>query len=84
MAKNPKENIPEANQEPKETAEISQKKAAENTESTYTVEEIINAHKAFNAPREIVAVALKLKGITTATEAEAKQIIEDFKKQEVR
>lgn len=84
MAHSKKEASPETVQEPKETVEITPKNIVETTESTYTTEELIKAHKSFNAPREIVAVALKLKGVEAATEAEAKAIIEEFKKQEVR
>lgn len=52
--------------------------------SKYTIKELIAAHKAFDAPKEIVAVALKLSGKEAATEAEAKKIIEEFKNQEVK
>ena len=70
---------PEIKMEPTETVQ----KTAPQT-STYTIKELIAAHKAFNAPQEIVAVALKLSGKETATEAEAKKIIEEFKNQEVK
>lgn len=57
---------------------------AEAPETKYTIKELVAAHKAFGVPKEIAAVALKLKGLETATEAEAKKIIEEFKKQEVK
>ena len=53
-------------------------------ECTYPVEELVKAYKTFDAPYEIVAVALKLSGIETATVSEAQKIIEKFKKQEVK
>lgn len=55
-----------------------------NGESIYTIEELTKAHKALGAPYEIVAVALRLSGKETATEAEAKSIIQKFMKQEVK
>lgn len=53
-------------------------------ESVYSAEDLANNHKAFNVPREIVVVALRLKGKTSATYAEAKSIIEEFKNRRVK
>ena len=53
-------------------------------ECTYPIEELIKAHKSLDAPYEIAAVALRLSGKETATVTEAKNIIEKFKKQEVK
>ena len=53
-------------------------------ESVYTAAELIDGHKVFNVPREIVAVALKLSKVESATFAEAKSIIEKFKNKEVK
>lgn len=53
-------------------------------ESEYSLEELIAGHKAFEVPKEIVTVALKLKRIERATFAEAKKIIDEFKNREVK
>ena len=53
-------------------------------ESTYTIEDLIKAHKVFHTTHEIVAVALKLSGIERATVEEARTIIEEFKNKEVK
>ena len=53
-------------------------------ESIYTAADLAKNHKAFNAPREIVVVALRLAGKETATFAEAKTIIDKFKTKEVK
>lgn len=53
-------------------------------ESDYSLEELIAGHKAFNVPKEIATVALKLKKIERATFAEAKKIIDEFKNREVK
>lgn len=53
-------------------------------ECTYPVEELVKAHKALGESYEIVAIALKMAGVETSTIAEAKEIIEKFKKQEVK
>lgn len=53
-------------------------------ESVYTAAELAENHKAFQASREIVVVALRLAGKKTATFAEAKTIIEQFKNKEVK
>lgn len=53
-------------------------------ESVYTAEELTANFKVFNTSREIVAVALRLAGKKTATFAEAKRIIDKFKKREVK
>ena len=57
---------------------------ARDQESVYSLKDLIAGHKAFGVPREIVIVALKLKGIEQATFAEAKQIIDEFKQREVK
>lgn len=53
-------------------------------ESVYTAEELAKNHKVFKTSYEIVAVALKKAGKDTATFAEAKKIIENFKNREVK
>lgn len=58
--------------------------SAPKEESVYTIDELIEAHKAFGVPYEVAAVALRLTGRETATEAEAKSIIQKFMKQEVK
>lgn len=50
-------------------------------ESVYTVEDLISNFKAFKTSKEIVTVALRKAGKKTATFAEAKVIIEKFKKE---
>ena len=54
------------------------------TESTYTIAELVENYKVFNTYREIVDVALRLSGKKTATVAEAKKIIDNFKTKEVK
>lgn len=51
------------------------------TESVYAVEDLISNFKAFKTSKEIVTVALRKAGKKTATFAEAKVIIEKFKKE---
>lgn len=53
------------------------------SESIYTAEELAAAHEAFGTYREIVAVALRLAGVKTATFDEAKKIVDAFKAKEV-
>lgn len=53
-------------------------------ESVYTAEELAKNHSAFNTSYEIVSVALRQAGKTTATFTEAKNIIEKFKNKEVK
>lgn len=53
-------------------------------ECVYTAAELVANHKVFNTSREIVEVALKLAGKTSATKAEAKTIIDKFKSKEVK
>lgn len=52
-------------------------------ESVYTVEEFAENAKALEATKGEVRVALRLAGKTTATMAEAKRIVDAFKKKEV-
>lgn len=59
-------------------------KAVPAAESVYTAAELADNHKAFQAPREIVVVALRLAGKKTATFREAKNIIDKFKNKEVK
>lgn len=54
------------------------------TECVYTAAELADNCKAFGTYREIVAVALRLAGKETATLSEARQIIDRFKKKEVK
>lgn len=53
-------------------------------ESVYTAEELAKNHKVFKTSYEIVAVALRMAGVKTATFAEAQKIIEKFKNREVK
>ena len=55
-----------------------------NAECDYTAAELADNCKAFGTYREIVAVALRLAGKEAATLSEARQIIERFKKKEVK
>ncbi len=55
-----------------------------NAECVYTTAELADNCKAFGTYREIVAVALRLAGKEAATLSEARQIIERFKKKEVK
>ena len=53
-------------------------------ESVYSAVELAENHKVFNTSREIVEVALRIAGKSSATLTEAKAIIEKFKKKEVK
>ena len=55
-----------------------------NAECVYTAAELADNCKAVGTYREIVAVALRLAGKEAATLSEARQIIERFKKKEVK
>ena len=55
-----------------------------NAECVYTAAELADNCKAFGTYRAIVAVALRLAGKEAATLSEARQIIERFKKKEVK
>ena len=60
------------------------KEAEKPAESVYTAEQLANAHKNFGTSYAIVATALKIAGKDKATVSEAKEIIEKFKRQEVK
>lgn len=60
------------------------KAKAKPVESVYTAEELAKAHNTFGTSYAIVATALQLAGKDRATISEAKEIIEKFKKQEVK
>ena len=53
-------------------------------ESVYSADELAANHKLFGVNREIVVIALRKAGKTTATFAEAKVIIDKFKTKEVK
>lgn len=53
-------------------------------ESVYSVSELADNHNLFGVNREIVVVALQKAGKTAATFAEAKLIVDKFKKREVK
>lgn len=53
-------------------------------ESIYTVDDLVRNYRAFGTYREIVAVALRIAGIKTATFAEAQKIVDNFKNKEVK
>lgn len=59
------------------------KKAAPK-ESVYSAADLANNYKAFKTSYEIVVIALRLAGKETATFKEAQDIIEKFKKREVK
>lgn len=96
MATNHKNTVTEAQIEPKtagigstpaakpQNAEDRTKTEPTAQESTYTVDELARAHKSLGTSYEIVKVALKQAGKDRATIAEAKDIIETFKKREVK
>ena len=54
------------------------------SESVYSAVELAENHKVFNTSREIVEVALRIAGKSSATLTEAKAIIDKFKKKEVK
>lgn len=56
---------------------------AKAAESVYTAEELAKNHSVFNASRDIVVVALRLAHKATATYAEAKAIIDEFKNRRI-
>lgn len=68
----------------KTKAEETAKAPAKEAETVYTAAELADGHAVFNVAREIVVVALKLAGVTSATVSEAKVIIEKFKNREVK
>lgn len=53
-------------------------------ESVYSAEELIANHKAFKTSKAIVKIALRKAGKKSATFAEAKTIIDNFKNKEVK
>ena len=53
-------------------------------ESIYSAEQLAKAHGTFGTSYAIVATALQIAGKDQATVSEAKEIIEKFKKQEVK
>lgn len=53
-------------------------------ESVYTAAELAENYKVFKTSREVVEVALRMAGKTSATFPEAKTIIEKFKNKEVK
>lgn len=59
-------------------------KTPSQTESIYTVEELVAGFKAFNTSREIVSAALRKAKKKTATFAEAKSIVDKFRTKEVK
>lgn len=58
-------------------------KVATVDESVYSAEELIENHSAFRVSREIVVVALKQAKKDSATFAEAKVIIDNFKNRRI-
>lgn len=52
--------------------------------SVYSAAELADNHKLFGVNRDIVVVALRNAGKTSATIAEAQTIIDKFKKKEVK
>lgn len=67
-----------------EVENVSVTESAPSHESVYTAKELADNHKVFGTYREIVVVALRNAGKETYTLSEAKKIIEDFRKQEVK
>ncbi|CAK7059745.1 MAG: hypothetical protein EUB_03436 [Eubacterium sp.] len=66
-----------------EAKEVKKERTIKPVESTYTLDDFINS-KFFNCPPECVVVAFEEKGITQATEKEAKKIVNEFLKREVK
>lgn len=56
----------------------------ETNESVYSLKDLIAGYKAFGVRKEIATVALRLAKVETATFAEAKKIIDEFKNKEVK
>lgn len=54
------------------------------TESVYTASELAANYKLFGVNRDIVVIALRKAGKESATFAEAKTIIDNFKNKEVK
>lgn len=79
-----REEKPEQAPNQKETAGNSLAKAARQ-EDVYTMEEFAqNAAELFGARKEIVIAAFRDKNVTKCTKEEAKKIVEEFKKREVK
>lgn len=72
------------NNKPAVTETPTKKEKAKPVESVYSAEQLAKAHATFGASYAIVATALKIAGKEKATVSEAKEIIEKFKKQEVK
>lgn len=82
MANNAKTAEISAQEEVKVETKATKAKSA--AASVYTAEELADNHRVFGTSREIVVVALRQAGKKTATEAEAKNIIDKFKTKEVK
>lgn len=54
------------------------------TDSVYSAAELANNHKLFGVNRDIVVIALRKAGKNFASVEEAKTIIDNFKKKEVK
>lgn len=50
----------------------------------FTADEFAAAWRTLGVPSEVIVAAFKIAGITSATEATAKEIIENFLKREIR
>lgn len=65
----------------KETKQAAGTKAA----PQYTAAELANAaQKVFGVPQDVATAALRMAGVKTATIEEAKKIVQDFAKKEVK
>lgn len=65
----------------KETKQAAGTKAA----PQYTVAELANAaQKVFGVPQDVATAALRMAGVKAATIEEAKKIVQDFAKKEVK
>lgn len=52
-------------------------------DEVYTIDELAEGHKVFGVHRDVAYTALKKANVETATEAEARKIIEEYAKKEV-
>lgn len=84
MATNNKSTVTEVQAKEAPAREIKAPDKPKQAESVYTAEQLAKAHNTFGTSYAIVATALQIAGKDTATVSEAKEIIEKFKKQEVK
>lgn len=65
--------------------ETKQQAAAKSTAPQYKAEELANAaNRIFGVPQDVVTAALRMAGVKSATLEEAKKIVAEFAKKEVK